>query len=281
MHVEALWRYPVKSMGGEPTAEAALTAAGVEGDRAFAVVDRTDGTVASAKHPRKWAGLLHFRAAYVRGPESAVVITFPDGSEMTTEDDDLDDRLSKALGRDVTLSRSVPETASYEADWPALEGVVPDEFLAAVRTGEGEDGGTLTSLQPRQGTFLDVAAVHLVASATLAHLAELAPESVFDVRRYRPNIVIGGAEGEFVENGWTSGELAVGPDARLLPLIPTMRCVMTTLPQGELPRDPGTLRAVATHNRIDIPGAGVWSCVGLYAEVAAGGTVRVGDAFRV
>ena len=56
-----------------------------------------------------------------------------------------------------------------------------------------------------------------------------------------------------------------------------MRCIMTTLAQGELPRDNGTLRTVTRHNRIEIPGLGTWSCVGVYAAVTSPGRVAVGD----
>jgi uncharacterized protein YcbX len=136
-------------------------------------------------------------------------------------------------------------------------------------------------LAPRPGSFFDLAAMHLVAQSTLDHLAQVAPGSRFDERRYRPNFVVGGAEGGFVENGWMGHGLRVGEDVVLTPIVLTMRCIMTTLPQGDLPRDPGTLRAVATHNRVEIPGAGTWSCVGLYAEVATPGRISLGDRFEL
>jgi MOSC domain-containing protein YiiM len=52
---------------------------------------------------------------------------------------------------------------------------------------------------------------------------------------------------------------------------------MTTLAQGDLPRDNEVLRTVSRINRLEIPGLGTWSCVGAYAAVAEPGTVRVGD----
>ena len=63
--------------------------------------------------------------------------------------------------------------------------------------------------------------------------------------------------------------------------MPTMRCVMTTLAQGELPDDRGVLRAATAHNRVEISGLGSWACVGGYASVAATGAVRVGDVVNV
>ena len=50
------------------------------------------------------------------------------------------------------------------------------------------------------------------------------------------------------------------------------RCVMTTLPQGDLPKDPGILRTAAQHNRVN---------VGIYAAVLRGGTIRRGDPVRL
>jgi uncharacterized protein len=53
---------------------------------------------------------------------------------------------------------------------------------------------------------------------------------------------------------------------------PCARCVMTTLPQGDLPRDPGILRTAARHNQVN---------VGIYAAVARGGTIHRGDPVRL
>jgi uncharacterized protein len=63
--VIALWRYPVKSMLGEELNASAVTERGLLGDRAYALIDRADGKVASAKNPRKWPQLFDFRATYV------------------------------------------------------------------------------------------------------------------------------------------------------------------------------------------------------------------------
>ena len=90
--VRSLHRYPVKSMLGEALDEVVLGPGGVPGDRGYAVVDAEDGTVASAKHPRKWAGLLQLRAAYVEEPRDgeplpAVAITFPGGDTRRSDDE--------------------------------------------------------------------------------------------------------------------------------------------------------------------------------------------------
>ena len=75
------------------------------------------------------------------------------------------------------------------------------------------------------------------------------------MRRFRPNIVVTPESGErsFVENAWVGHILAIGDEVRLRVTDPCPRCVMTTLPQGDLPRDLGILRAAADHNRVHIP----------------------------
>jgi len=87
--VASLWRYPVKSMMGEELNASLVTERGLLGDRAFALVERETGKVASAKEPRKWAKLFEFRSAYVEPPAGnglpPVRITLPDGAIATSE----------------------------------------------------------------------------------------------------------------------------------------------------------------------------------------------------
>ena len=66
--VKALWRYPVKSMAGAGLEDAPIDEGGISGDRAYAVIDRTSGRVGSAKHPKKWAGLIALAADFIAPP---------------------------------------------------------------------------------------------------------------------------------------------------------------------------------------------------------------------
>ena len=68
--VNALWRYPVKSMAGARLDEAPIAEGGILGDRAYAVIDRASGRVGSAKHPKKWAGLIALAADFVAPPQA-------------------------------------------------------------------------------------------------------------------------------------------------------------------------------------------------------------------
>jgi MOSC domain-containing protein len=254
--VQSLWLYPVKSMQGAPTEDATLTERGLRGDRAYGLIDLADGTVASAKNPRKWPGLLDCRAEYA-GPVSpgvplAVRITLPDGSVVTSDHPDVHGLLSGALGRAVELRSSAPAA-------PTLEQLL---------LGEAE-GRVIRERMP-DGTFFDLGMVHLLMTSTLERLRAVCPDSDFHVRRFRPNIVIAASDEhtDLGEPALLGRTLRLGESARVGVAAPALRCVMTTLCQPGLAADAATLRAVVRH-------AG--GSVGAYAEVIQGGAVRAGD----
>jgi MOSC domain-containing protein len=275
--VASLFRYPVKSMLGETIARSDVGERGLLGDRTFAVVDEETGKVASAKHPRRWGRLLECRAEFVDEPAAGaelppVRITLPDGATLQSTDADANDRLSQFFDRRVRLDSDAPARPMMEQYRPAVEGF-PDASDETVV----DEGMALVA----PNTYFDAAPLHVVTSATLERLGELEPDSVFTARRFRPNVVVevAGASG-FPENDWVGHVLAFG-DVRASVFLSAPRCVMTTLPQGDLPRDAGVLRAIARHNRFEIPGLGPSSCVGVYALVDAGGSASVGQAVEL
>jgi uncharacterized protein YcbX len=263
--IVALWRYPVKSMMGEELNAAEVTRRGLVGDRRFAVIDASTGKVAGAKNPRKWGNFFDFRAAYVEPPKRgsklpAVRLTLPDGTVVTSDQPDLTQILSSALGREIAFAeaRGNGESSGAQAEeyWPDMEGL--------------DHRDTVTEWELPVGTFFDLAVVHLLTTATIDQLRALYPEGRFEVRRFRPNIVVAtrpDAQG-FVENDWIDRTIAIGDEVRLRITGPCPRCVMTTLPQGDLPKDAGILRTAAQHNHAN---------VGVYADVVAGGAIRRGD----
>ena len=263
--VVALWRYPVKSMMGEELNATEVTERGLLGDRAYAVVDSSDGKAATAKNPRKWPQLFDFRATFIESPRAAakvppVRIALPDGTRVTSDQGDLNRILSNALNREVTLGAARRGAVNAEEYWPDMEGL--------------DHRDTVTDFTLPEETFFDCAVVHVLTTATLDRLRELYPEGRFEVRRFRPNIVVqlGSSEKSFAENAWIHHTLAIGEGVRLSITGPCGRCVMTTLPQGDLPRDPGILRTAAQHNQVN---------VGVYASVVRGGTIRRGDPVRI
>ena len=288
--VGQVWRFPVKSMLGERLEQAEVTSAGVVGDRSWALVDTTDGKVVSAKNPRKWARTLELRASYLEepvagGPAQPVSIELPDGTVATSRDAGIDGVLSGFLGRDVHLESVAPQQRTMEETWPDVEGLAPETFIERTRIDTGVDGETVSDIAMAMaappGTFFDLSVLHLVTEATLQELTRLQPDGAFDVRRYRPNVLVEGAGAGFVENGWVGRRVALGDQVEVQVSLPTMRCIMTTLAMEDLPRDPSLLRTIASHNRIEIGGLGTWACAGVYGDAAAAGTVAVGDEVRL
>src|SRR5438445_9302636 len=126
--VVSLWRYPVKSMMGEDLNATEVTEHGLLGDRAYALVDSSDGKAATAKNPRKWPRLFDFRATLIEPARPAakvppVRIALPDGTTVTSDQGDLNQILSKALNREVTFRAAQRGQVHAEAHWPATQGL--------------------------------------------------------------------------------------------------------------------------------------------------------------
>lgn len=259
--VVSLWRYPVKSMMGEELNATYMTDRGLLGDRSLALIDTETAKVVSAKNPRKWPTMFDFRAAFTAPPEVGnplppVRVTFPDGVSVTSDAAGFAELVSTALGRPVTLASGGLSEPMLEEYWPDMAELDHQETVT--------DEATLA------GTFFDLATIHVLTTATIQRLGQLYPEGRFDARRFRPNIVVrpAGGEAEFVESNWIGQELRIGEDVVLEITDHCPRCVMTTLAQGDLPKDSGILRTAARHNGVH---------VGVYAEVRRAGIVRRGD----
>ena len=260
MQVEAVWRYPVKSMLGERLAEGEVTEAGVTGDRCVAVVDEQTGTVASAKQPRLWRALLSASAELVDG---AVQVQLPGQPVLSLDDPQAQDRLSTFLGRRVRTS-STP--------WPgaAIDRAEPEEVLQEGLDAEVDSPGLVLGEAVPDATFLDYAPLHLITTATLEHLGA-------EAARYRPNLVLRTPPGTapYGETGWVGSILTVG-DVVLRVTVPTPRCAVPVLAHGSLPPDPSALRRLVAENRVDVEGFGVLPCAGAYASVERGGRIATG-----
>jgi len=280
--IATLWRYPVKSMRGEELATAELTPYGLLGDRAYALIDRTDGKAATAKNPGKWPAMFAFRAAFVEPPKTGMAlpaarITLPNGGSISTAASECDEVLSRILNRAVTVAKAEQgHVSGLHARLPAWSGTSEEYRLNM----EGIDQpDTVQDFTLPAGTFFDGALVHLVTTATLDRLHQLYPTGRFEVPRFRPNVVVqmgrtnesGSGTPGFVEQGWIGRTLTIG-NVKLKVTGPCARCVMTTLPQGDLPRDTGILKTAVQQAK---------SYVGVYASVVSGGMITRGDTVQV
>jgi uncharacterized protein YcbX len=283
--VAGLWRFPVKSMRGERLEQTELTEHGLVGDRAYALIDADTGKVVSAKSTRLFPGLFACRATFVEPPQPGseappVRIALPDGTSVSSDSGDVDRVLSAYFQRDVTLARAAPDDFTIDQYHPDVEDVDPAGYRDTVveqKLGSAFFAQIGLASPVPDGSFLDLFPVSVLTTSTLERLGELRPQSRFDQRRFRMNVIVGTEEGGFVENDWIDHELAIGEAVRLGVAMADPRCVMTTLAQEELPKDTEVLRTLTQHNRVQVGAAGLFPCAGVYAVVASAGTMRVGD----
>jgi len=275
--VQEVWRYPVKSMGGERLRSSEVGPQGLAGDRGWAVRDEDNGGIRGAK---KIPELMRCRARYLAEPSVTrggdVEMTLPDGSLVRSDAADVHQRLSGTLGRPVTLwplqpadrlehyRRGAPTHPDLEQELRATFALEPDEPLPDLSGLPPE----IFEFESPPGTYFDAFPLMLLTDSSLRRLAALAQGSAIDARRFRPNFLIAvGGEDRFVETGWRGRRLRVGGLVAEI-TIDTMRCVMTTLPVDELPKDPRIMRVLVREAR---------QCLGSYAKVVEPGTVSIGD----
>ncbi|MEH7392970.1 MOSC domain-containing protein [Bacillus sp. JJ1503] len=264
LKVASIWRYPVKSMMGEELNTCEIAEKGLLGDRAYGVIDNETGKLANAKNPKKWPNMFQYRAAFVEPTqENAAVppvrITFPDGRSIISTDEERNELLSNSLNRNVHLSTPSAKDVQFE-------GYIP-EYIEEL----ANKGSIFTRTSPKD-TFFDIDMVHIITTSTINYLRKLAPESRIEARRFRPNIIIEVPDTEaFIENDWVGKTLTIG-SVQLKISQETKRCVMTTLSQGDLPKDPNVLRSIVKNN------AGSF---GVYATVVKPGKVSIGDRIEI
>ncbi len=275
-----IWRHPVKSMEGERIPRAALGPNGIPGDRAWAVRDEERGGIRGAK---KIPLLMTCKARYAEDPSAERVpapeITLLDGSTLAADARDAAPRVSAAIGRKVTLwplrpaselehyRRGAPDHADVLTELRAVFGRNPDEPLPDF----GKFPPDLMQYESPPGTYFDAYPLLVLTDATLRKLRALAPRSLIDVRRFRPNLVIETSEEGFVEAGWAGRKLRIA-GAVLEVGVPCPRCVMITHGFGDVPRDPGLMRTVVREAD---------QSVGAYATIAQAGDVKLGDSVEL
>ncbi len=279
--IQALWRYPVKSMLGEELEVADLSQGGIVGDRAYAIRDKETGKIASAKHPKLWPDLLGCRAAFTEPPRPGealppVQIELAGGEVVRSDAADVDTVLSRFFGRDVELARAAQNGYTIDQYHPDEENYDPEGHRDQVV--EAQLGAAFFNQRGlpsavSEGSFFDLFPVSVLTTSSLDQLGELEPDSLFDARRFRMNVIVNSRERGFVENDWVGRTLALGDDVRIGVALPDPRCVMPSLEQEDLPRDPRILKALAKHNRIDVAGS-LYPCAGVYAVAEAAGTIH-------
>lgn len=283
--VSGIWLFPVKSMQGQRLEQGEFTAGGLVGDRAYALIDKESGKVVSAKSVRLYPDLFNCKAEFVAQPQSSgdlpvVHITLPDGSTVRSDASDVDQALSSALGREVALASSAPDDFTIDQYHPDIDGADPRGrrgTIAEQKLGSAFFAEAGMDSPVAAGAFFDLFPVTVLTTSTLNQLSKLQPDSNFDERRFRMNVIVD-TDGEgFVENDWIDRGLSLGDAMQLHVAMPDPRCVMTTLAQDDLPRDNDIMRAMVQHNRLQVADAGRFPCAGVYAVVQTPGSLQIGD----
>ena len=244
--VVQLWRYPVKSLQGHRQAALTVRSDGVDGDRSRGLLDRATGKLASAK---RFGRMLD-----ATGHDDHLLLS--DGRKVGFTDPDRDAVLSAWLGREVELVTAPAHgSLSYEMTFDPPN-----------------DDAELVDIPTPAGTLLDLAPIHLLTTATLEHCAAARPDLDWDVRRFRPNVVIDVDAAPFAEDTWTGRPLVVG-GAVMSVFMPTVRCAMPLRAQpGGLERQAGLFTAMSDLNVIHP------NHLGVYLQVLTPGTIAEGDA---
>jgi len=230
--VSQLWRYPVVGLQGEALKDAKIVETGISGDRAYQLRDQ-GGKI-----------LVPIPQSTSPGERSILGLgAFIDES---------------GGGGSVLNVKFAGEVASVDR---------PD-FLAMLDSAVGVpvklEKSSVLSTRVKLGR-----AIHVITNASIRALKNSYPEGDFDIRRFRPNIVLtlGPDAEDFAEESWVGRSLKVG-EALLKVEKPNERCMVTTLPQGNLQEDKRILQTIIDVNDRNL---------GVMCSVEKGGAVVVGD----
>ena len=272
--VATIYRYPVKSMMGETLSEADIGEAGIPGDRSWAVRDEKRGGIRGGK---KIPQLMTLAA---QSGTAAPLITAADGDSASASSERINDWLSGKLNHPVTLwpllpadqldhyRRGAPDTEDFEQELRAVFGRLPDEPLPDLAGFE-----ELLEFESPPGTYFDAFPISIISQQSLDTMDQLEGESRFDVRRFRPNLLVDvpGSDHPFPEQAWVGKTLAIG--SVTLKIDTTCpRCAMTTHGFDDLPQDPQIMRKMVANSEGNL---------GIYASVVKVGKVATGDSVSV
>lgn len=246
--VAGCWRYPVKSFQGLAQERLTVTPSGIDGDRTFGLIDVEADRLLSAK---RTAELLMASAT----DDS---VTLPDGTTYAVDDPAIDDVLTAWVGRPIRFARAgATGPVSYQMTFDPPN-----------------DDAELFDIPTPEGTFLDIASVHIVTTATLRGCAEARPDVDWDVRRFRPNLLVDVDGPLFLEHDWIGREVRIGA-VTLRVDAPMLRCAMPLRAQPGLDKQNQLFHALNELNST-FPGH-----LGLCASVVEPGEVAVGDPVEV
>ena len=247
---------------------------GIIGDRHWAIRDNERGGIRGAK---KIGELMQFSARPAAVGSHDVIITLPNGEEVRSDDAQVDAVLSGVLGRSVSLEslptdgdlehfrRGPSDSTDVMAELRGIFGRTEDEPLPDFSAFPPE----VSEFESPPGTHHDCWPLLVMSTSALEAMQKALPDSVVDILRFRPSIVIEtpdeNGHPEFLWKGRT-GQLG---SAVVEFLDPCPRCIMITRRINDsIPED----RAILRHVVRDLNQA-----VGVYARIVTPGKISVGD----
>jgi uncharacterized protein len=250
LHIAQLWRYPVKSLLGERLPTLRLADDGIEGDRMWGIQDRRDDRILTGRREPR----LLFASSRLAA-SGLPVITLPDSQEVAGTGPVTDAALSAWLAKPVTLvaaSKSDAARAEYFAD-------------------ATDDASQAIEWTMPKGRFVDAFPVLVISTAGLRSGAVAYPAGVWDVRRFRPNILIQ-VDGEgWAEDAWADRQLRVGSTL----LIPRQRCIRCTMVNRAQPDLDTDVNIFKTLHRTHEGKAGMWTQVMQPGPISEGDVVEI------
>ena len=273
--IKQIWRYPVKGIAGEQIEQCELGSSGLKGDRIWALRDIARQEIQSCKFRPE---LLQCTASCRSDdPAGHVDIRFPDGSVLGSDHKDIHQRLSRLTGHESSLEplRPVSDKDFYRRH-KLDDHTWLDELKATFTREPGEPLPDLDTLPQEAidfvtvpGTFFLVTPFHIITTATMKHLKNLLPQADWDIRRFRPNIVIETNVGDdgLVEQSWIGKQMVIA-DATIDCTATAPRCGAVTRQQEDLAFDKSMLRTIIKEAEQNL---------GIYGNVILSGQLKTGD----
>ena len=257
--VESLWRYPVKSMGGEALAEAFMGFSGLYGDRCYAF----KSSAARKGFPYLNANVQQRMLLY--RPQFRY-------AERAAKPPNLTEAMGIAPG--VTPANAEPHDLTLDVVTPSGAVVAVDDPALIEMLGEGLRGEHQLTLVRSDRALTDCRPVSLISLQTVRQIEAESGLSV-DKRRFRANVYLDLASGGgFAEDELVGRKLRIGSKALVMVLERDPRCKMISLDPDTGEHDPEVLRKVAQSHAAF---AGVYCAVLVEGMLAAGDSVEVVD----
>jgi uncharacterized protein YcbX len=280
--IKDIYRYPIKSMGGHKIDVANLTELGIPGDRCWTLKDEERGGIKGGK---RFPTLMGMSAVLTSEPDAnnpspPAQVTLADGTQLNSNDADINAALSDAVGAPVSLWPLLPkDQLDHYRRLPPEPGTDSEAALREVFARTADEPlpdlaafpAELFTYESPPGTYFDAFPLLLMSTSSLASMEKSRADSNFDVRRFRPNIVLDTAAEGFPEDQWAGKTGRLG-GALLKFEMACPRCVMTTHAFEELAKDPGIMRALVQANNGNL---------GIYASVVETGPITLGDTLEI